>query len=157
MGLLLVSEDADGFFLLTENIELIKDFPSPVILTPNKIEFERLFKESYETSSGLQNLGRNLIIIRKGKTDEVINNSPEVQWKSNVSGSGRRCGGQGDILSGSIATFLHWILEQKNYLNIGIDVNKNLIASSLACYAGSALVGKCNENAFKCSREMWIK
>ncbi|VVD05109.1 unnamed protein product [Leptidea sinapis] len=140
--------DADGLFLLTENIELIKDFPSPVILTPNKIEFERLFNKSNETS-GLQNLGRNIIILRKGETDEVISNSPEVQWKSNVGGSGRRCGGQGDILSGSIATFLHWILEQKNDLNIGVDVDKNLIASSLASYAGSVLVRKCNENAFK--------
>ena len=32
-------------------------------------------------------------------------------------GSPRRCGGQGDILSGSLATFLFWFLKQPNIKN----------------------------------------
>lgn len=138
--------DADGLFLITEKPELIKDFSSPVILTPNKIEFQRLEEEVGQ--SGLSKLGKNVVILRKGPTDEFFGCDSGIQWKSNLGGSGRRCGGQGDILSGSIATFLHWMLENKNKINFSTQ-NKELAAASLSCYAASLLVRKCNEKAFK--------
>lgn len=137
--------DADGLFLITENPTLIKNFTSPVILTPNRIEFERLCNK-INLTKGVNQLGCYVTILRKGETDEVFSTATCVQWQSNVGGSSRRCGGQGDILAGSIATFLHWILSNED---ISIDqVDKNLLASSLACYAGSTLVRRCNEKAF---------
>lgn len=139
--------DADGLFLITEKPDLVKDFSSPVILTPNKIEFERL-SNKVNGQSGLAELGKNVVILKKGAIDEVFSLCPEVQWKSNLGGSGRRCGGQGDLLSGSIATFLHWTLSSADRINIQTK-DKNLAAASLSCYAASRLVRVCNEKAFK--------
>ncbi|CAK1546162.1 unnamed protein product [Leptosia nina] len=140
--------DADGLFLITENINLIKDFSSPVILTPNKIEFERLCNK-VDMSKGINQLGNYVTILKKGEMDEVLSPAVCAQWQLNLGGSGRRCGGQGDVLSGSIATFLHWILNNKENISLDEPVDRQLLASSLACYAASALVRKCNEKAFK--------
>ncbi|XP_063824248.1 ATP-dependent (S)-NAD(P)H-hydrate dehydratase [Ostrinia nubilalis] len=139
--------DADGLFLITEKPDLIKGFSSPVILTPNKIEFERLCNK-VNGQTGLTQLGRNVVVMKKGAVDEVFSVYPEVQWKSNLGGSGRRCGGQGDLLSGSIATFLHWMLDNIDNINIKTE-NKDLAAASLSCYAASRMVRMCNEKAFK--------
>ncbi|XP_038220195.1 ATP-dependent (S)-NAD(P)H-hydrate dehydratase-like [Zerene cesonia] len=139
--------DADGLYLITENCNLIQDFHSPIILTPNKIEFERL-SNKIDISSKLIHEGSNITILKKGEFDEVLSPVANVQWNSNIGGSGRRCGGQGDILSGSLATFLHWTLNAKENICIG-ELDKQFIASSIACYAASLLVRKCNEEAFK--------
>ncbi|XP_039749467.1 ATP-dependent (S)-NAD(P)H-hydrate dehydratase isoform X2 [Pararge aegeria] len=137
--------DADGLYLITQNPELVKDFSSPVILTPNKIEYERLINKLGET--GFTALGKNITILQKGETDELISSNSELKWKYNTGGSGRRCGGQGDLLSGSIATFLHWTLASSDKLDIG-ETNKELLASSISCFAASALIRLCNSKAF---------
>ncbi|KPJ08889.1 Carbohydrate kinase domain-containing protein [Papilio machaon] len=138
--------DADGLFLITQNLDIIRNFNSPVILTPNKIEFERLC-EKVKGYSELNKLGENIIVFKKGQTDEIFCASNVAQWKLNEGGSGRRCGGQGDILSGSIATFLHWMTSKEDKLNMSPDDKS--IASSMSCYAASILVRKCNEKAFR--------
>lgn len=140
--------DADGLFLINQNIELIKNFSSPVVLTPNAIEFDRLC-DKVNGEANLGSLGRNVIILKKGSTDEVLCAMSYAQWKINVGGSGRRCGGQGDILSGSIATFLHWTTRNVDKLNITSTADGIIITSSLSCFAASLLVRMCNEKAFK--------
>ncbi|CAK1598915.1 unnamed protein product [Parnassius mnemosyne] len=140
--------DADALFLITHNLELLKDFQSPVILTPNKVEFERLC-DKVNGQSGLNKLGKNIIVLKKGSMDEVYCAISNAQWKSNVGGSGRRCGGQGDILSGSIAIFLHWTLSNVDKLNLTYSMDRTIIAASLSCFAASLLVRTCNEKAFK--------
>ncbi|KAI8424333.1 hypothetical protein MSG28_002876 [Choristoneura fumiferana] len=140
--------DADGLFLVTSKPELVKNFTSPIVLTPNKIEFERLCS-SLGGSMELNKLGKYVTVMKKGGTDEVYSAVPEVQWKSNLYGSSRRCGGQGDLLSGSIAIFLNWTLSQKDKIEIGSDNDKSWAAVSLACYAASVLVRLSNEKAFK--------
>lgn len=137
--------DADGLFLITENPNLIKDFSSPVVLTPNKIEYERLSKK--EDCSSLSDWGQKITVLKKGASDELLSSFPDVQWMSNQGGSGRRCGGQGDLLSGSIATFLNWMLSNKDKINSKTD--KSATAVSVACYAACILVRKCNEKAFQ--------
>ncbi|XP_034829800.1 ATP-dependent (S)-NAD(P)H-hydrate dehydratase [Maniola hyperantus] len=140
--------DADGLYLITEKLELLKDFSSPVILTPNKIEFERL-SNKLKGESWFSMLGKNITILRKGATDELLSCSSELKWKNDSGGSGRRCGGQGDLLSGSIATFLHWTLADSDKLDIGIQTDKSLLASSLSCFAASTLIRSCNTKAFQ--------
>ncbi|XP_072940132.1 ATP-dependent (S)-NAD(P)H-hydrate dehydratase [Epargyreus clarus] len=140
--------DADGLFLITEQPELIKDFSSPVILTPNKIEFERLCVK-LKGPEKLNELGLHVTVLRKGTTDELYSNNPDAQWQSNIGGSGRRCGGQGDLLSGSIATFLHWTLSNIDKMETGSKADNIFLAPSLSCYAASLLVRQCNEKAFK--------
>lgn len=142
--------DADGLFLITEKPELIKNFTSPVILTPNKIEFERLCSK-VNGITGIKDLNKNITILKKGVTDELYCFNPDLEWKLKEVGSGRRCGGQGDLLSGSIATFLNWTIATKNMIddeNIK-PIDKMLLASSLSCFAASLLVRTCNAKAFQ--------
>lgn len=139
--------DADGLFLITQHPELIKDFTSPVILTPNKIEFERLCNE-INGVSGLSKLGAKVSVLKKGQIDEVFCADSEVKWKLSLGGSGRRCGGQGDLLSGAIATFLHWTLANVDKIQKE-NSDKELLAASTSCFAACSLVRLCNEKAFK--------
>lgn len=139
--------DADGLFLVTQNPTLLKDFESAVILTPNQIEYERLCNKTNGIDKLIE-LNKNIVILKKGLTDEVFCANTEVLWKSNSGGSGRRCGGQGDILSGAIATFLNWNLSNMNQTKISTISDKSLMAGSMACYAASNLVRLCNKKAF---------
>ena len=52
-----------------------------------------------------QELG-DVVILQKGAQD-IISNGRRTEI-SNVPGGLKRCGGQGDILSGTVATFLAW-------------------------------------------------
>lgn len=144
--------DADGLFLVTENPSLIQDYPAPgVILTPNKIEFERLQPkiQGINENVNLKQFGSNITILKKGATDEVFSTCSKMQWRSSIGGSGRRCGGQGDLLSGSIATFLNWCLNNKNRVDTPKNVEKSVASASIACYGASRMVRLCNEKAFK--------
>lgn len=127
--------DADGLFLLSQDISLIRDYPG-TILTPNVAEFSRLFGD--EVDKKIKDLGRDITIIEKGFKDRIYNSTnSDVPYECPSGGSGRRCGGQGDLMSGSIATFYHWSLEAKHS-------NPAFIAA----YGGSFLTKKCNEYAF---------
>ena len=52
-----------------------------------------------------------------------------------MSGSLRRCGGQGDVLSGSLATFAAWaaIYRKENNTDVLDDVSLNVLAGYGAC------------------------
>lgn len=127
--------DADGLFLINEDISLIRGYPG-TILTPNVAEFSRLFGESVDEK--MKDLGPDVTIIEKGFKDRIYNSTNgAVPYECPSGGSGRRCGGQGDLMSGAIATFYHWSLEKKH---------PN--AAFIAAYDGSFLTKKCNEYAF---------
>lgn len=137
--------DADGLFLITENLKLLEGVESPVVLTPNAIEYQRL--SSKIGSPQIRDyLGKYISILRKGEVDELLS-SHEVQWKRNAGGSTRRCGGQGDLLSGSIATFLYWTLANKE--NLDTNTDKSAMAASVACFTACNVVRTCNEKAYK--------
>lgn len=127
--------DADGLFLLNQDMSLIRDYPG-TILTPNVAEFSRLFGETSDEK--IKELGRGITIIEKGYKDRIYNSTTgDVPYECPTGGSGRRCGGQGDMMSGAIATFYHWSLDKKH---------PN--AAFIAAYGGSFLTKKCNEHAF---------
>jgi len=122
--------DGDALFFLSTNtdaLDLIINNPGwPVVLTPNAIEFKRLWavvcpledigsrtnKEAVEHFvKCLQGRGSNtslgsVTVLLKGELDVV--SSDGVAETIQLIGSPRRCGGQGDILAGSIGTFLAW-------------------------------------------------
>ncbi len=127
--------DADGLFLITQDISLIRGY-SGTILTPNVAEFSRLFGD--EVDKKMKDLGKDVTIIEKGYKDRIYNSTNgDVAFECPPGGSGRRCGGQGDLMSGVIATFYHWSLE-KRHPN----------AAFIAAYGGSFLTKKCNEYGF---------
>nr|CAH7712450.1 unnamed protein product [Callosobruchus chinensis] len=132
--------DADGLFLIAEKHELIKNYPAPVVLTPNVMEFNRLIGETAgdgskqeKAAAFLKEVGSNVTLLCKGHEDEIINNGTTVKVQGG--GSGRRCGGQGDILAGSLSTFLTWSIIG------GFEPN-------VACYAACRMVRDLNAKAF---------
>ncbi|KAM3127891.1 hypothetical protein pb186bvf_020009 [Paramecium bursaria] len=131
--------DADGLDLLSN--EELKQFliknSNQFILTPNKIELQRLFnsfninyeqddqileKENQEMIKLIQNPAgytlsvlklsqalNNMIIIAKGREDIITNG--QVVYSVIQEGSAKRCGGQGDVLSGLTGLYAFWSKE----------------------------------------------
>ncbi|TMW40228.1 hypothetical protein DOY81_014692 [Sarcophaga bullata] len=137
--------DADGLAILNDHLDLIEGQRN-IILTPNAIEFRRLFgtvaspvSESDKfCKERMTSLGEGVIVLEKGANDRIhIPNTSEI-YTLPSGGSGRRCGGQGDVLCGALSIFFHWSLES-NQANPGF----------LAAFAASYLVKQCNATAFQ--------
>ncbi|XP_033157840.1 ATP-dependent (S)-NAD(P)H-hydrate dehydratase isoform X1 [Drosophila mauritiana] len=130
--------DADGLFLLNDNLNLICGQPN-VILTPNVMEFQRLFGEDDQAArQKMSLLGAGVAVLEKGANDRIYLPHCNEVHSMPTGGSGRRCGGQGDLLSGSLATFFSWSLQSG-------EPNPALVA---AC-ASSYFVKKLNAAAFQ--------
>lgn len=129
--------DADGLFLVTHNLDLVRGWKR-VVLTPNVVEFERLRNaagvpshQHYKRDDGRKDgdrkeegadeedtdtVGRvckelcdalgGVTILQKGDKD-VVSNGQTVHIIDTPGGL-KRCGGQGDVLSGTTGTFLAW-------------------------------------------------
>jgi len=148
--------DADGLWHLATNPAMLKGYTKAVI-TPNAMEFSRLVKSvlnrdvppSVNPDPKLveelaQGLG-NLTVIHKGATDLISNGKYTEDCASG--GSPRRCGGQGDLLSGSLATFLHWATMCETCPEPGPGV--------LAAWGASRLARGCAEQAYNtCGRSV---
>lgn len=132
--------DADGLYLITQDMSLIKDYDG-VILTPNAIEFSRLFGNNRDqlTQTMLSKLGQGVTVIEKGLNDRIYDTFLNERTDCPAGGSGRRCGGQGDVLCGVLATFYFWALEYR-------DEPK---PATVACFAASLLAKACNKYAFE--------
>ncbi|XP_064405480.1 ATP-dependent (S)-NAD(P)H-hydrate dehydratase-like [Halichondria panicea] len=144
--------DADGLYLVTQSPECVTDY-SRVILSPNAIEFQRLYHKMFghnpEPSGDMQEQTRalaetlgNLTILRKGATD-IISNGQQVIECTEV-GCPRRCGGQGDLLSGLTALLYFWARQAQDRLSS----DTSLPPSMVACFGASFLIKKCAEQAF---------
>lgn len=71
--------DADGLFFIAQNPDIIKNYPAPVILTPNKMEFVRIVGEANSdlpkaerAKQFLERTGSNITIFCKDAVDEII-------------------------------------------------------------------------------------
>ncbi|KAM6446514.1 ATP-dependent (S)-NAD(P)H-hydrate dehydratase [Liasis olivaceus] len=142
--------DADGLWLIAQQPSLIQGYPR-AILTPNAMEFSRLYEamlrdpvDNNDYHGCLLRLSQalgNLTIVQKGERD-LISDGEKVLVCSHE-GSSRRCGGQGDILSGSLGVLAHWAFlagpEKTN------GQNPFLVAAFGAC----SLTRQCNNQAFQ--------
>lgn len=109
--------DADGLYYINSHFHIIQNCTN-VILTPNKVEFCRLYKAvmgitidpSLSVNHGdVTALARKLghvTILQKAEQD-IITNGVDINICEKI-GSPRRCGGQGDLMAGILATFLYW-------------------------------------------------
>lgn len=112
---LLLVLDADALFYLNENYDTIQGY-SNALLTPNKVEFARLYRAVMKadmraegvTAEHVQQVAKRLgvTIACKGAVDVIASGDGVVRCE--VGGSPRRCGGQGDVLSGAAAILLYW-------------------------------------------------
>ncbi|KAI5956897.1 hypothetical protein KGF54_000515 [Candida jiufengensis] len=153
--------DADALYLLSIQPKIVAGYKKAII-TPNIVEFQRIAKKLEipidiskhysqdvmidQTQEVSQKLG-DIIIFRKGEHD-IIGNSKSIVINS-YPGSNKRVGGQGDTLTGAIATLTNW---SNNYLDklwdnkVELDVTD---AHLLACFAASSLVRSASGKAFK--------
>ncbi|KEH36792.1 ATP-dependent (S)-NAD(P)H-hydrate dehydratase isoform X1 [Medicago truncatula] len=146
--------DGDGLFLVTNHLELVSGY-ALAVLTPNVNEYKRLVQKVLSSEVNNEDPVEQVLtlskqiggvtILRKGKSD-LISDGDTVKSVS-IYGSPRRCGGQGDILSGSVAVFLSWARQHieaagpDSYLS-----SKN--PAVLGSIAGSAMMRKAASLAF---------
>lgn len=137
--------DADGLGLVQSNPDLLQGCKE-CILTPNVVEFARLCKAKQVDVEGLDEgekaaklskaLG-GVTIVQKGSKDYISNGQQTLI--SDLPGGLKRSGGQGDTLTGCLATFLAW---RKAYLDKLWDHEGDLSSDellTLAAFAGSSL------------------
>lgn len=144
--------DADGLFLVQNNPDIIKGYRRAV-LTPNVVEFKRL-----QDSVGLKPQGEGdvtklsqafggVTILQKGQVDRISNGSETLV--SDIQGGLKRVGGQGDTLSGSLATFLAW---KKAYQDNLWEHSEELAEDKLmtiAAYGASSITRKTSRLAYE--------
>ncbi|NXD70813.1 NNRD dehydratase, partial [Eolophus roseicapillus] len=142
--------DADGLWLISQQPSLIQGYQR-AILTPNYMEFSRLYEamlrdpvDSSDHHGCVLRLSQamgNLTVVQKGERD-LISDGEKVLVCSHE-GSSRRCGGQGDLLSGSLGVLAHWAFlagaEKTN------GQNPFLVAAFGAC----SLTRQSNHQAFQ--------
>lgn len=142
--------DADALAIVSSNPELFIGWEE-VVLTPNVVEFGRLWKglkvEGTEEPTGgeeptaqvealSQALG-GVTIVQKGGKDMISNGKSTMVV--DLEGGLKRSGGQGDTLTGSIATFLGW---RRAYMDGLWDHGNKLDAKELlglAAFGGAAI------------------
>uniref|UniRef100_A0A0N4TS23 ATP-dependent (S)-NAD(P)H-hydrate dehydratase n=1 Tax=Brugia pahangi TaxID=6280 RepID=A0A0N4TS23_BRUPA len=115
--------DADGLFFLAKNLNIISGYEQ-AILTPNHSEFNRLYQSAFkvdkidrakvESGEAAWELASHIgcTILQKGPHDVITNG--EKLYREESIGSPRRCGGQGDLLSGALAVFSYWAIRKND-------------------------------------------
>ncbi|TPX31562.1 hypothetical protein SeMB42_g07745 [Synchytrium endobioticum] len=152
--------DADGLYAIQTDPSIIKDYPLAV-LTPNANEFRRLCDimnvtddtDTYQKARALSQAFGNVTIVQKGEVD-IISNGYDV-ITCDAQGAPRRCGGQGDLLSGTLAAFLAFGngYATDNWRH-GNDFSSNTSFLSkqlplLAAYGACLMVRGCAKEAYK--------
>ncbi|GAV60909.1 Carb_kinase domain-containing protein [Cephalotus follicularis] len=144
--------DGDGLFLVTNCLDLVSGYPLAV-LTPNVNEYKRLVQKVLNCEVNDQDAHDQLLslakriggvtILKKGQSDLISDG--EIVKSVSIYGSPRRCGGQGDILSGSVAVFLSWA---RHIAAEGNLTDSPMNPMVLGCIAGSALLRRAASLAF---------
>ena len=138
--------DADALYMLSlpQHRDLVSGC-SNVIITPNQMEYNRLFGNGvYDNST---NCGLNsATIVKKGRTDIIYRHDRFGSYHCSEVGGMKRCGGLGDVLAGTIATFIAW----RGILNRFDDVDMTNQEDNvmLACYAACCLVKRATKQAY---------
>ncbi|XP_012878337.1 PREDICTED: ATP-dependent (S)-NAD(P)H-hydrate dehydratase isoform X1 [Dipodomys ordii] len=142
--------DADGLWLIAQQPALIQGYQK-AILTPNKMEFSRLWEaviggpvDDRDHRGSVLRLSQalgNVTVVQKGEQD-LISNGQQVLACSQE-GSSRRCGGQGDLLSGSLGPMVHWALLA------GPEKTNGSSPLLVAAWGACTLTRQCNHQAFQ--------
>eukprot|EP00386_Alphamonas_edax_P000924 GDKI01002773.1.p1 GENE.GDKI01002773.1~~GDKI01002773.1.p1 ORF type:complete len:239 (-),score=62.70 GDKI01002773.1:134-850(-) len=164
--------DADGLALVCADPTLVRGYRLAV-LTPNKAEFQRLREavkaeaegvcseekrilQENEGGGGTEEEERekvaavarwlgNVTVCRKGQPDIISDGRHTVVC--DAEGSWKRSGGQGDVLSGLLGTFVAWS-KAKGKLTPHDDHCEGVPTLVAAAYGASTLVRVCSVAAF---------
>ncbi|XP_032352541.1 ATP-dependent (S)-NAD(P)H-hydrate dehydratase isoform X3 [Camelus ferus] len=142
--------DADGLWLIAQQPALIQGYQKAV-LTPNHVEFSRLSEavlgdplDGQDRRGAVLRLSQalgNVTVVQKGERD-VISDGKQV-LECSQEGSGRRCGGQGDLLSGSLGVLVHWALQA------GPERTDGFSPLLVAAFGACTLTRQCSHQAFQ--------
>ncbi|XP_037384588.1 ATP-dependent (S)-NAD(P)H-hydrate dehydratase isoform X2 [Talpa occidentalis] len=142
--------DADGLWLVAQRPALVQGYPKAV-LTPNHVEFGRLCEavlgaraDGSSRHAAVLRLSQalgNVTVVQKGEQD-LISDGQQV-LTCDQEGSGRRCGGQGDLLSGSLGVLVHWALLA------GPEKTRGSSPLLVAALGACTLTRQCNRQAFQ--------
>ncbi|GFY39758.1 ATP-dependent [Trichonephila inaurata madagascariensis] len=145
--------DADSLFYIKDNPKLI-EYYDKAILTPNKVEFARLYKSFFQNEldrdptkedvKAISKILGNVTIVKKGVADIITNGTHTIICDE--PGSARRCGGQGDLLSGSMGVFNYWA---HKFNNKPVDQNSLYSVTMMAAFGACMLTRRCNNFAFR--------
>ncbi|KAJ4400213.1 hypothetical protein N0V91_008891 [Didymella pomorum] len=147
--------DADGLFLAQTRPELVEGCKE-CILTPNVVEFGRLAKakgvdvnegDPAELCSKLSKAFGGVTIIQKGSKDYISNGDHTLV--SEGEGGLKRSGGQGDTLTGSLATLLAYRTAYHDKIWDHDNSMERSETLALAAYGGSVITRECSRLAFK--------
>lgn len=159
--------DADSLLLINEDPSIIKSYPK-AILTPNRVELQRLLNSLYRKGCNENegydlremeekdiailvkrcSMDLNVTILAKGMIDIINDGTGQEFLTEQDTGSNRRCGGQGDITAGLAAVYSHW-LEEANKITgaqVGAQIDGPLY--SWAAYLAAITTRTCNELAY---------
>ncbi|RMZ78558.1 hypothetical protein DV737_g3808, partial [Chaetothyriales sp. CBS 132003] len=147
--------DAEALWLIQGDPDMIKGYKE-CILTPNVVEFGRLAKSvgldlvNGKPETACQELASILggvCIIQKGRVDYISQGQDTTV--SDFEGGLKRCGGQGDTLTGTLGTFLAWRQAYHDGLwEVGKDKMDRSETLLLAALGGSAITRECSRRAF---------
>ncbi|KAK8771615.1 hypothetical protein V5799_025152 [Amblyomma americanum] len=147
--------DADGLHFVAQDPDLVRGYQR-ALLTPNAAELERLCNAvlgvrtaAPDRAEAARQLARGLghaTVLAKGAEDFVTDG--RVSLRCREQGSPRRCGGQGDILSGAAATMMHWSHAADVPAGDGASAG-HMAPGPLAALGAAMLVRRCSRLAFQ--------
>lgn len=145
--------DADGFYILYKYPEILQSYPGQIYLTPNIVEFMELASVTLgitnkdeivpevHLKSVAKKFGKKVTILLKGRNDMIAQG--DLQVTSFTEGSPRRCGGQGDLLSGCLTTYAAWV-KKSEAVKCG-----RYTPEMLAAFSASTVIKLSNRMAFE--------
>lgn len=156
--------DADGLFLLADSKhtarmqEAIGEYgKNRVVLTPNAVELKRIM-DTLGVSS-VEDVSKRLgcVTVAKGGSDRIVCAAGNL-LENRVQGSMRRCGGQGDTLSGVIAAMLGFSRAVYDFRLAPLTPLTPLASTApltwlemvmLSCYVGTTVTRMCSAYAYE--------
>ncbi|MCX7920319.1 MAG: NAD(P)H-hydrate dehydratase, partial [bacterium] len=135
--------DADGITAIAENVSILKEAKSPIILTPHPGEMARLIHSITKiVQSDRIELARrfaqeyNVILVLKGARTVIADPTGQV-YINPTGNSGMASAGVGDVLTGLIAGFLGQKLSPLNSALLGVylhGLSADLAVENLTSY-----------------------
>ncbi|CAB9501006.1 ATP-dependent (S)-NAD(P)H-hydrate dehydratase [Seminavis robusta] len=130
--------DADALWMLAQPPyrALLKDY-SKVVLTPNIVEYKRLFANGNDNNNLLQ----HATVVQKGQHDKILRNG-QTRMECHELGGKKRSGGIGDVLAGTIGTLVAW----NGILSSSSQEQEDLV---LSCWTACCFVKTATRLAFQ--------
>ncbi|SCU88096.1 LADA_0E08174g1_1 [Lachancea dasiensis] len=148
--------DADGLFLISDSrysermCAILRAFkPGRLVLTPNVVEFKRILDRLGCESGAEVARALKCVVVEKG-TDDCIWFEGSEPLKCSATGSSKRVGGQGDTLTGVIATMLAFSRATHDFrIWQPPETLEWLPMVVTSCYVGSAITRECARLAYE--------